>query len=194
MDWTGNQNSAWVTNGISHNKSYQREADDFYATEPKAVEFLTQLEPLSRDIWECACGQGHISEVLIKKGFNVKSTDLVDRGYGEPGVDFLKQTELFDGDIVTNPPYKYAQEFVEKTLELVKPGHKVCMFLKLQFMESNSRRELFLKNPPKTVWVACARLKCGKNGNFKETSHLLAFAWYVWEKGFDGNTTLKWFN
>jgi len=59
----------------------------------------------------------------------VYSTDLVDRGYGEGNVDFLACTEQFDGDIITNPPYKFAKEFVEKGLELVPEGRRVFMFL-----------------------------------------------------------------
>lgn len=78
----------------------------------------------------------------------VKSTDLVDRGYGKSGVDFLKCTTPFNGDIITNPPYKYAQEFVEHALELIPNGHKVAMFLKLTFLESKNRRSLFESNPP----------------------------------------------
>ena len=76
-----------------------------------------------------------MSKRLESFGYNVKSTDLIDRGYGETGVDFLAQTEMFDGDILTNPPYKYAMEFVLKALELIPDGHKVFMFLKVTFLE-----------------------------------------------------------
>ena len=74
-------------------------------------------------------------------GYNVKSTDLVDRGFGESGADFLKAETAFDGDIITNPPYKYGKEFVEKALELIPEGRKVAMFLKLQFMEGKARKK-----------------------------------------------------
>ena len=110
----------------------------------------------------------------------------------------MKQTEVFDGDIITNPPYKFAKEFVEQALNLVNDGNKVCMFLKLTFLESQSRRELFEKNPPKTVWVSSSRLQCAKNGDFttygKGVGTAVAYAWYVWEKGYHGPTTIKWFN
>ena len=71
------------------------------------------------------------------------STDLVDRGYGKGNVDFVACTKQFDGDIITNPPYKFAKEFVEKGLELVPEGRRVFMFLKLQFLEGKTRRKLF---------------------------------------------------
>lgn len=125
-------------------------------------------------------------------GHRVKATDLIDRGCGIGGVDFLKETEVFSGDIITNPPYKFAQEFIEKALSLVNDGNKVCMFLKVQFMEGKGRRELFKKYPPRTVWVSSSRIQCGKNGVF--SGSMVAYAWYVWEKGYTGPTTLKWFN
>ena len=138
------------------------------------------------------CGQGHLAKVFEQHGYNVKSTDLIDRGFGTGGVDFLACEDKFDGDIVTNPPYKYAQEFIEHALALVNDGNKVCMFLKVQFLEGKGRRELFDKYPPKCVWVSSSRIKCGKNGNFAES--MVAYAWYVWERGYHGDTILKWFN
>jgi hypothetical protein len=159
---------------------------------------LLDLVELNKNIWECACGQGHLSEIFKNAEHNVKSTDLVDRGYGETGIDFLSQTELFDGDIITNPPYKYAKEFVEKGLELVNDGNKVIMFLKLQFMEGKARKKLFIQHPPKTIYVSSSRITCAKNADFEMMKagggSAVAYAWYVWEKGFNGETIVKWFN
>lgn len=136
--------------------------------------------------------------MFIGKGHNVKSTDLIDRGYGEGGIDFLSQTEIFYGDIITNPPYKYAKEFVEKGLDLVNDGNKVIMFLKLQFMEGKARKKLFTKYPPKTIWVSSSRILCAKNADFPGMiaggGSAVAYAWYIWEKSFQGVTEVKWFN
>lgn len=173
---------------------HEREKDDFYATDPLAVEWLCEIEQLRHDIWEPACGQGHIAKVLVEHGFNVRSTDLINRGYGQGGVDFFAQTEAWEGDIVTNPPFKYAQEFVEHAMELVKPGGKVCMFMKLQYLEGNTRRKLYDKYPPKRVWVSSSRIKCARAGEDFTGGSMIAFAWYIWEKGYEGETTLKWFN
>jgi hypothetical protein len=72
------------------------------------------------------------------------------------------------------------------------------MFLKIQFLESTGRRELFKKYPPKRVWVSSARITCAKNGDFqkmKESGGSAAcYCWIIWEKGYEGETTLKWFN
>ncbi len=130
--------------------------------------------------------------MFIANGFNVKSTDLIDRGFGEGGVDFLKQTEIFDGDIVTNPPYRYAQEFIEHALTLLPEGNKLCMFLKIQFLEGKARRKLYDTTPPKVIYVSSSRIQCGRNGVFKGS--MVAYAWYVWVKGFKGHPIIKWIN
>lgn len=70
------------------NPNATREENDFYATNPHAMEIaLPHLEDvgLSKNVWECACGQGHLSKVLENNGYNVYSSDLIDRGYGVGG-------------------------------------------------------------------------------------------------------------
>ena len=179
----------------SHNLSEtERASEDFYATSPEAAEWLIKIEDLNCYIWECACGKGHLAEVFEKHGYKVFATDLIDRGYGKGNVDFLKCEYPFYGDIVTNPPYKYAEQFLEKAMELIRLGNKVCLFLKVQFLEGRNRKKLFEKYPPKTVWVSSSRIKCGKNGEFSTSSSMMALAWYVWEKGYVGDTVVKWFN
>lgn len=178
----------------AHNESTDdRETHDYYATEPIAAEWLCKLERLAPDVWEPACGGGHLAKVLEAHGLNVKATDLIDRGYGQGGVNFFQCVHKWHGDIVTNPPYSYAQEFIEHSLDLVEDGALVCMFLKLQFLEGQRRRELFETYPPRTVWVSRSRVQFGKNGDFAGASSMMATAWYVWEKGYKGSTALRWF-
>lgn len=147
-DWTGNSRSAHATLGARNYALNEREPNDYYATEPKAIELLLDKETFAPNIWECACGEGHLSKVLSGRGYTVKSTDLIDRGYGKGGVDFLQYTGTFNGDIITNPPYKYAKEFVEKALEVIPDGNRVAMFLKIQFLEGKARRKMFDEQPP----------------------------------------------
>ena len=198
QDWTGNSNSIYKTLGASNHTDKERENDDFYATEPKAMDLLLEQETFNKNIWECACGQGHLSERLIASGYDVKSTDLIDRGYGTGETDFLNQMEQYDGDIITNPPYKYAVEFTYKALDLVTEGHKVAMFLKVQFLEGKARKKLFTQYPPKCIYVSSSRLLCAKNAEFQKMKDgggsAVAYAWYVWEKGYKGNTIVKWIN
>lgn len=199
-DWTGNSNSIFKTLGASNHTKEERQNEDYYATDPKAAELLLTLEQFDKNIWECACGEGHLSKVFETAGYNVKSTDLVNRGYGEGEIDFLAIDNLeFNGDIITNPPYKYAQQFIEKALQIIPEGNKVAMFLKIQFLESKGRKNLFLTHPPKTVYISSSRLLCAKNAEFEKMikgggGSAVSYAWYVWEKGFKGTTELKWFN
>lgn len=147
--------STFTSIGASNHTEKERQTDDFYATEPKAAELLLEQEEFHHTIWECACGQGHLSRVFEEHGHEVISTDLIYRGYGDPEpLDFLNETfDDFEGDIITNPPYKYAFEFIQRALESVKPGRKVAMFLKLQFLEGKRRKEFYQKTPPPELFM-----------------------------------------
>lgn len=193
--WTGGRTAIFATLGASNHSERERESDDYYATEPKATEWLCALERFEGKILEPSCGEGHISEVLKAHGYEVESRDLIDRGYGMVA-DFLAIDNLsWDGNIITNPPYRFAQEFVEKALNIIPTGKKVAMFLKLTFLEGKARRSLFRSTPPIRVWVSSSRLKCAMNGDFGSvSSSAAAYAWFVWEKGYKGETTVKWFN
>ncbi len=197
-DWVGNINSIYKTLGASNHTNKERQKHDYYATEPKAMEILLEVEKFNKNVWECAVGEGHLAEVLKKHGYNVKCTDLIDRGYGIGGVDFLKETKMFDGDIITNPPYKYAQEFIEKAIELIPIGNKIAMFLKIQFLEGKKRKKLFKKYPPKVIYVSSSRLLCAKNGEFEKMRQgggsAVAYAWFIWEKGYKEDTIINWIN
>jgi hypothetical protein len=197
-DWTGDTNSVFKTLGSSHHTEDDREGNDYYATDPRAIEMLLELEKFSHRIWEPACGEGHLSKVLEANGHTVISSDLISRGYGSSDVDFLTCTKLWKGDIITNPPYKFAKEFVIKAMDLISDGNKVAMFLKLTFMEGKGRKDLFDRFPPKTIWVSRSRINCAKNGDFEgqkiSGGSAVCYAWFIWEKGFTGDTTLKWFN
>lgn len=196
-DWNGNSNSIYKTLGASNHTENKRQNEDYYATEPKAMELLLEVEQFSPVIWECACGGGHLAQVLENNGYEVIATDLIYRGYGDKeSLNFLEETlEDFEGDIITNPPYKYALEFVQKALDSVNVGNKVAMFLKLQFLEGKQRKQFFIQNPPKVIYVSSSRLLCAMNGEFEKiTSSAVAYAWFVWEKGFKGDPIIKWIN
>lgn len=194
-DWTGGKASVFKTLGASNHCDHDRERADYYATEPAAVEWLCKLETFNHRVLEPSCGAGHISEVLKAHGYEVESRDLVDRGYGTQA-DFLSiDNQEWDGDIITNPPYSFAQEFVEKALRIIPDGHKVAMFLKITFLEGKKRKFLFRNTPPLRVWVSSSRLKCAMNGDFDAVGGSAAcYAWFIWEKGYRGDTIVKWFN
>ena len=199
-DWIGNSKSVYTTLGASNHTEDEREQHDYYATDPIAIDVLINdgESEINHNVWECACGEGHLAKRLSDYGYNVTATDLIDRGFGIGDVNFLETNTIFNGDIVTNPPYKYAVKFIEHALEIIPTGNKVFMFLKLQFLEGKSRKELFKKYPPKCIYVSSSRILCAKNGDFegmkKSGGSAVAYAWYEWEKGYTGDTVIKWVN
>ena len=197
-DWTGTLRGVFTSIGARNYALNERQQHDYYATEPKAVELLLAEETFSPIIWECACGEGHLSKAIEKAGYSVISTDVVYRGFGCPkSIDFLdyREENSFTGDIITNPPYKYALEFVEQAIRVIKPHNKIAMFLKLTFLEGRKRKEFFKFYPPKIIYVSSSRLICAINGDFEHmTSSAVAYAWFVWQKGFLGDSVIKWIN
>ena len=198
-DWIENKKSTFVQLGSSNHSEKERQLNDYYATDPHTLEIF--LEKLNKDniklhnnIWECACGEGHLSKVLEERGYNVWSTDLIYRGYGTGNTDFLKSIpDEWHGDILTNPPYKYAKEFVQKAIEIAREETYIIMLLKIQFLEGKERYKLFQKYPPKYVYINSSRQLCAMNGEFdKYNATAMCYCWFIWQKGFKGETIIRW--
>lgn len=190
-----NTRSAFATLGASNHVDHERQKDDFYATDPKAILILLRVEKFDGPILEPACGMGHMSEALKTHGCTVISTDLVYREYGVGNFDFFKYHDKWTGHIITNPPFKHAVEFIRHAIDIIPVGYKVAMFLKILFLETDKRKKLFEELPPKTVYISANRICCAKDGDFvNNTTKAVGYAWYVWEKGFTGTTQLKWVN
>ena len=195
-DWYGNHVSLFKMIGASNHTDKEREANDFYATDPKAIDCLKDKIDLPTVILEPSCGAGHLSKRLEELGHKVYSYDKVDRGYGEVQDYFFRETLPDDCScVLTNPPYKYATEFVLKSLELLPVGGLCCMFLKTTFLEGLNRWEKIYRNyPPLKVLQFTRRVVCAKNGEFGKFTSAVAYAWFVWRKGFKGLPTIEWIN
>ena len=180
--------------GASNHTAGTRPDHDYYATDPKALEMLLDLESFNPFIWEPAAGEGHLSNVLKARGYDVRESDLISRRPNIEQLDFFEYEGTWHGDIITNPPYNMAQAFIEHALHVVQPGAKVAMFLRLLFLEGKRRRCFFEAHPPKRVWVSSSRISCAKNGDFNSATNAVAFAWFIWERGYEGDTSVKWFN
>lgn len=173
----------------------ERIENDYYATPEESTIALLERENFTGSILEPCCGEGHISEILKSKGFQVLSNDLIDRGYGETHEDFIRSTSLKADNVITNPPFKLAKEFIEKSLEV--SNKKVAMFCKIQLLEGVSRREMFENTPLRTVYVFTKRQTPLRNGspydeNGKKWSSTMCFAWFVWEHGYTGKPQIEW--
>jgi hypothetical protein len=203
-DWVGNTNSVFKTHGASNHCDTEREENDFYASPPCSVKSLVQycadkgLDLGNKTILEPCCGKGHISNVLKDNGFNVISRDLVDRGYGEKFEDFLKNTDTnLDMNIITNPPYKFAKEFVEHSMQMLCHGNYICMLLKITFLEGTKRQAMFKKYPPYRILVFSNRINCSKGGDFETDSEYngaVCYAWFIWKVGYNDLPKIDWIN
>ncbi len=168
-----------------------RERDDFYPTPPACAEALLRVERFQGPIWECACGDGAMSRVMASAGHAVVSTDLVDRGYGESRRDFLMELRLLAPNVVTNPPFKLAEQFVLHALQL--GAEKVAIFGRTALLEGQARhRGLFLPYPPVRVWQYVARQTLWRGDEEPAGHGAIAFAWFVWERGYAGAPALGW--
>lgn len=172
--------------------STNRAEADFYPTPPEATEALFKRENFEGGVWECASGDGSMTNV-IKKYNEVVSSDIQIKDWvqGYKGVDFLNEWRD-ENNIITNPPYRYAKEFVLHAKKNAKK--KIAMLLKLVFLESINRYEMFQDKefPLKTVYVFCKRVKIYKNGDVGKNSGLIAYAWFVWDKDYQGKPQIEW--
>lgn len=164
---------------------------DFFPTPAWATHALIDNEKFEGDIWEPACGNGAMSEVLALTGQPVTSSDLYERGYGEGGIDFLRSNRRA-ANIVTNPPYNAAEGFVEAGLH--KSDRKFALLLRLAFLEgANRQRTIFTDAAPTRVWVFSERITFYPAGAVQKGSGTTAYAWFVWDLETPGPTELKWF-
>jgi hypothetical protein len=163
---------------------------DFFPTPRWATYALIDNEDFRGEIWECACGDGIMSEVLAAMGCSVRSSDLYDRGFGETGHDFLRSERTAD-NIVTNPPYNCAEKFVAAGLRLSR--RKLALLLRLAFLEGANRAlTIFSKTPPCRVWVFSERITFYPAGAQRKGSGTTAYAWFVWDKDNHACTELRW--
>lgn len=140
---------------------------EFYPTPPEATRALLSVESFDGPIWEPACGQGAISKVLEAARYQVVSTDLVQRDYGEGGVDFLRETGARARHIVTNPPYGrgLADAFVKHAIALARAtGGNVAMLLNLASLCHPNRHRLWVEHPPNIIY-ALDELVCWPEGD-----------------------------
>jgi hypothetical protein len=131
----------------------------------------------------------------------VVSTDLIDRGYGTGGVNFFEQRQMPEGcmAIITNPPYKFATEYVLHALSIMPVGGVICLFLKTTFAEGKERyQRIFGVEPPRLVLQCTERILCAKNAEFDRMKDgggsAVSYAWWIWQKGYQGPTTMDWIN
>ncbi len=152
---------------------------DFYPTPKWATYALMDNEKFNGSVFECACGDGQMAEV-IKKYNNVQASDLYDYGYGEAHINFLEVKDRYQ-NIITNPPFNEAENFVLHAYDIVE--EKMAFLLRLAFLESTKRQEkIFNIIPPTRVWVFSERITFYPRGKQRQGSGTTAYAWFIWDK------------
>jgi len=177
--------------------SYRRADHDFYPTPPEATRALLSVETFDGPIWEPASGNGAIAKVLMAAGHRVISTDLIDRGWGTGGIDFLAETRNRARHIVTNPPYagNLISRFAQHALNLARPVRgTVVMLVDFAGLAHPSRTGFYVRNPPAAIY-ALDELVCWPNGipNPAIPAHN-RFCWVVWKPDHTGRPTFWWLN
>ena len=177
-------------------KKTLRELNNFYATHPSCTRDILREEIFCANIREPFCGVGTMSEVIKGAGYNVASYDIIDRGYGRVGDFFVVSFEKGKFDIISNPPYnENLIEIVIRCIDICK--NKVALLLPIRYLSGAERyNELYRKYPPSRVYVYMERICIAKNADFDTYNDAGAnkeiYGWFVWEKGFNGTTELRW--
>jgi Protein of unknown function (DUF3102) len=188
----GNGRTRGLVTGVGMD-SYAERGNDLYETPPGAVRALLDVEKFEGPIWEPACGPGSIVRVLRAEGHRVVATDLVDYGCPDStgGQDFFQQQQAPKGvrTILTNPPFMHADDFVRHALKLVP---RVALFLRLAFLETESRSDILDGGQLARVLPFRNRVSCHRHGFEGEISdNAIAFAWFVWDRAHEGFATLQ---
>ena len=174
-----------------------RAAYEFYPTPPEATRALLTAESFDGSIWEPACGQGHISKVLVAAGHDVVSTDLIAYGYGEANRDFLGERRPLAKHIVTNPPYGrgLADAFAKHALQLTaETGGNVAMLMNLSGLCHPLRHDFYVNQPPAVIY-ALDECTCWPYGDPTRATTGISkqrYCWIVWKTGHSGPTRFHW--
>lgn len=166
---------------------------DFYPTPAPVVRALLERETFPEVVWEPAAGRGHLARELRRYGYKTFASEL----HTQPGdvgtdahLDFLSPGGPMGRSIVTNPPFRLAEKFIRKAVELRMEKH--AWLLRVQFVESARRYSLFRDHPPRRIWAFSRRVQISERGLEEPLGGIIAFAWWVWERDFRGGTELGW--
>ena len=152
------------------------------------------------------CGSRHAAADVCQSGWKSAVTTLYQQTLWiadmvRGGVNFFDQKQMPDRctAIVTNPPYKFATEYVLHALRLLPTDGLLCLFLKTTFAEGKERyQRIFGVTPPALVLQCSERVLCARNADFDGMiaggGSAVSYAWWVWRKGYKGDTTLDWIN
>jgi hypothetical protein len=165
---------------------------DLYETPDVAVKALLRVERLPYVIWEPAAGRGAIVRVLRDYGHAVIASDIHDYGELDFVGNFLSETKSPAGveAIVSNPPFRWAEQFVAHALEIAP---LVIMLLRLAFLESERRCGILEGRGLSRVHVFRKRLPMMHRDQWagRKANSGMAFAWFCWDRDHHGSTVIN---
>lgn len=155
---------------------------EFYPTpSPATVALLDRYAdvlPPGR-VWEPACGEGHMAQIIRARGFEVVCSDAFDHGFGKAGVDFTRVRRLPKGvtSIITNPPWarKISPLFVRQA-RILQPKF-FALLLKSTYFHAAERRALYEAHPPTAIHPLTWRLDFQNKGR-----PVIECSWFVWDE------------
>lgn len=190
-----------MTQNTSHAVMAQRyeakDSLDDFPTPPWAVKALFAHDLIkpghyeNKVCWEPACNRGFMARALKRHFARVICTDVFNYGYGDTA-DYLtsQPNELCDW-VITNPPFRLAEAFVEKALHDARIG--VAILVRTSFLEGNKRfKNLFAPYPPMIVAQFVERVPMVKSRVDPKASTATSYCWIIWNKRGIGGTELRW--
>ena len=169
---------------------YQRDVNDWYVEPVWCVQTLMYRVQFTGAIHDPCCGSGTIPMVTGGTG-----GDLIDRGFGYPVADFMLYDLEYD-NIVMNPPYGRAQEFIEHALEQTR--YKVAALVQTKFLASQRRYELFTRPTTSRIIMFSKRPSMPpgemlmKHGEAIRGNGSIDYCWVIWDRHHGGPCTIEW--
>lgn len=178
-----------MTQNTSHAVMAQRheahDSLDFFPTPPWATralcEWLKSRESLGEmHAWDPACGQHDMVRPLREYFMTCAATDIS----AYPDVaheveDFLWPSDAHVGWIITNPPFRLAEQFA--TTAIARADRGVALLVRTAFLESADRHtKLFTPKPPSDILQFVERVPMQKGIINRLGSTATAYCWIVW--------------
>lgn len=162
------------------NIRHTKDEDDIFPTPEWVTEALMAHVKFVGEIYEPACGYGHMAKVIKEYHRFCHASDKNDLGYGEVR-DFLKNPYANMPNCITNPPYSHVKEFIDTAL--ANTTGKVAMLCRIEFLSAQSRQEWFNKFPPAEILVLGRRLKRWdeQTQDFSGETSAFSHIWIVWD-------------
>lgn len=164
--------------------------DDCYSTPYSMVWQLLEKEKFHKDdqILEPCSGEGTIVTALYQQGCtNITNYDI------KEGFNFFEDKKYYS-QIITNPPYRQADQFVAKAKEIYT--YKIAMLLRLNYLSGYQRYEAGIFNELSTIYtftrMSDLRAPIRKDGKYPSAG--IVYAWLIWEKGYNGPKIHRWIN